>query len=140
MPLLGPNGQPLSESPPPGAMPVEEATSAPSEPTGPIECTTAFLIYQLGNGLWQVSDDIDLVLVPERKCHGDDITSACATIQRDAATREFVALAAQQLVPAIAQQVVQAQVQVAGAIRQQAEAAKVAQQLEEDKNRRAGRR
>lgn len=117
-------------------MPVEEATSGPSEP---IPCITAFTVYQLPNGLWQVTDDINAPLVPERVCNSDDVTAGAAITVRDAATREVVTLIGQQIVPAIVQNVIQGQMQVAGAIRQQAESAKLAQQLEEDKKRRGGR-
>ena len=146
MPLLGPNGQPLSEFPPPDAMPVDEATSAPSEafdPTAPIPCITAMVIYQLPNGLWQLSDDLDVPLMPERKIQGDDVTGACAVIGRDSATREFVALAGNQLVPSIVQNVVQnviqAQIGAAQAFQQQAENKKIALKVEQDKQRRGGR-
>ena len=142
MPLLGPNGRPLSESPPEDAMPVDEATSGPSEefdPSAPIPCITAMVLYQLHNGLWQLSDDLDVPLMPERKIQGDDVTGACAVIGRDAATREFVALANNQLVPSIVQNIVQAQLQIGQAVRQQAEQAEIQRKLEEDKQRRGGR-
>jgi hypothetical protein len=118
---------------------VDEATSGPSEPTGPIECITAFVVYQLPNGLWQVSDDLDVPLMPERKCNGDDITAGAAITQRDAATREMIGLAVQQLIPAIVQNVINAQMQLGQAIRNQQQQEVVQQKLESDKQRRGGR-
>src|SRR6185312_7290330 len=101
MPLLGANGLPLSESPPADAEAISDPSTDGHDPTAPIPCITAMVIYLLPNGLWQLSDDLDVPLMPERKIHPDDVTGACAVIGRDAATREFVGLATNQLVPSI---------------------------------------
>jgi hypothetical protein len=109
------------------------------ELAGPIECQTAIVLYLLPNGLWQVSDDIDLPLMPERKMHADDVTAACAVALRDAQTRELVQLAIHQLAPQIVQGVIQGQLQVGAAIREQQAQAALTAKLEEDKQRRGGR-
>lgn len=136
MPLLGPDGRPLSEEPPETAEPV------PDEPTGPIECQTAFVVYLLPDGQWQVADDLDIPLVPARKPHGDDFTSACATTMRDVATREVANLLNQQanvIIPNVVQGVVETQMAMAQKAREQFEAQNIAQKLEADKHRRGGR-
>lgn len=134
MPLLGPDGQPLSEVPPANAEPVPE-------PTGPIECITAFVVYQLPNGLWQVATDLDVPLVPQREAHGDDLTAGCSTTLRDTQTREVV----QQIVngdfgPAIVSSTTQSVIASMGLVGQQMirakEEADVAAALEKDKQRR----
>ena len=139
MPLLGPDGvTPLSEVPPPDAEPVPDETAAP----GPIECQTAFVIYLLPDGQWQVSDDLDIPLVPARKPHGDDFTSACATTMRDVATRETALLLQQQvnvIVPNVAQAVIQTQMAMAKQAKEQFEAQAIAAKLEKDKQARGGR-
>lgn len=140
MPLLGPSGQPLSEVPPPDAEPVpdEEAIA----PAGPIECQTAFVVYLLPDGQWQVADDLDIPLMPARKPHGDDYTSACATTMRDVATRELAGLlneAVNVIIPNTVQGVVQTQMAMAQKAKEQFEANAIAQKIEADKNRRGGR-
>lgn len=140
MPLLGPNGHPLSEVPPENAEPVpdEEAIA----PAGPIECQTAFVVYLLPSGQWQVSDDLDIPLMPARKPHGDDYTSACATTMRDVQSRELAGLldqAVNLIVPNVVQGVVQTQMAMAAKAKEQFEAQAIAQKLEADKHRRGGR-
>ena len=145
MPLLGPNGHPLSEVPPENAEPVphKEDVAVAAEPTGPIECQTAFIVYLLPNGQWQVADDLDLPLMPARKPHGDDFTSGCATTMRDVATREMSQLlseAVNLIVPNTVQGVVQTQMAMAKQAKEQFEATAIAARLEQDKNRRGGGR
>jgi hypothetical protein len=144
MPLLGPNGRPLNEVPPENAEPVpdEEVAGVEDGPTGPIEVQTAFIIYLLPDGQWQVSDDLDIPLMPQRKPHGDDFTSACATTMRDVATRETANLLNQQanvIIPNVVQGVVQTQMAMAAKAKEQFEANAIAAKLEADKARRGGR-
>lgn len=135
MPLLGPDGQTLlSEVPPPDAEPVAEEAVAHA----PIPCQTAFVVYLLPDGQWQVADDLDIPLVPERKPHGDDFTSACATTMRDVQTREVAALI-QQGVQSTVEGVIQTQMAMAAKAREQFEAQGIAKQLEKDRQRRGGR-
>lgn len=148
MPLLGPNGQPV---PTPEALADAHAAledgTAEEAPAGPLPCVTAFVVYMLPDGRWQVSDDLDVPLVPDRTAHGDDYTAGCATVMRDVQTQEFgqvMNVVGQGVVQATAQTVLQnlpqVMMQFGGAMRQQAEAAKVAADLEKDKLHRAGRR
>jgi hypothetical protein len=80
--------------------------------------------------------------VPERKPHGDDFTSACATTMRDVATREVAVLlqqTAELLIPNIVQGVVQTQMAMAKKAQEQFEANAIAAKLEKDKHARGGR-
>lgn len=122
------------------------ATEVP-EPQGPLPCITAFVVYQLPDGRWQIADDLDVPLVPERKPHGDDFTSGCATALRDVQTQEFAAIMAQAIGPSIIQNTVnnvlnnlpKAMMQFGQTIRDSAEANKVRQQLEKEQQARGGR-
>lgn len=133
--LIVPGGRPEPTTPEP---------ETPPEPAGPIQCVTAFVVYQLPDGLWQVADDLDAPLVPERKAHGDDFTAGCATTLRDVATRETVqGIINSGLGQAIVQSTTQSVIANMGLIGQQMaqaqESATVAQKLEKDKLRRGGR-
>ena len=135
MPLLGPNGQPLSEVPPENAEPVPE-------PTGPIEATTAFVVYLLPDGQWQVSDDLDIPLIPARKPNGDDFTGACAVVMRDVTTRETANLLQQQanvIVPNVVQGVIQSQMAMAQKAREAMEGQQIAAKLEAERHGRRPR-
>jgi hypothetical protein len=112
-------------------------------PTGPIECQTAFVVYLLPDGQWQVADDLDIPLIPARKPHGDDYTSGSATVMRDVSTREVAALlteAVNVIIPNTVQGVIQGQMAMAAKAREQFEANAIAEKLEADKSRRGGRR
>ena len=136
MPLLGPNGRPLNEEPPESAEPV------PAEPAGPVECQTAYVVYLLPTGQWQVSDDLDIPLVPARKPHGDDFTAGSATVMRDVQTREVAGLlteAVNLIIPNTVQGVIQSQMAMGQKMREEFEANAIAKKLEDDKKRRGGR-
>lgn len=143
MPLLGPNGQPISEEKAlEDAHAALEGDTAEALPPEPVECVTAFVVYLLPNGQWQVSDDLDVPLVPGRKPHGDDFTSGCATTMRDVATREVAALldgAINVIIPNTVQGVVQTQMAMAAKAKEQFEANAIAAKMEQDKHRRGGR-
>lgn len=65
----------------PGQAPVN--TTQPQEPMGPIECATAFMVFQMPYGDWQVSP-LDLgELVPRREFTLDDVTAAAANLLND---------------------------------------------------------
>ena len=127
MPLLGPNGQPLSEAPPAGAEPVPES--------GPVQCVTAFIAYQTPDGKWSLSDDLNIPLVPSRKPHNDDYTAGCSVVLRDVQTHEM----ANVVIPNTAQMVVNAQMQMAQQAREQFETAQVRAKMEAEKVRAARR-
>lgn len=154
MPLQLPNGQEYKPGQPPepaeDAPPIEAVPDGAEFPEGavaPIPCVTAFIVYQLPDGRWQVSDDLDAPLVPERKAHLDDFTSGCATSLRDTHTQELINTMANTIGPAIVQNTVQnvmnnlpqAMMNFGQAVRQQGDAAKVTAQLAKDEARRAGR-
>lgn len=143
MPLLGPDGvTPLVAEAVSDAHDALEDGTAEVAPPEPIECQTAFVVYLLPDGQWQVADDLDIPLVPARKPHGDDFTSACATTMRDVATREVANLLNQQanvIIPNIVQGVVQTQMAMAAKAKEQFEAQAIAKQLEAEKHRRGGR-
>jgi hypothetical protein len=144
MPLLGPDGRPLDAAP---AEELLEATpdSADEEaaPPPPLPCVTAFIVYQLPTGQWQVADDIDVPLVPERKAHFDDMTAGCSVTLRDVATQEAAMAAANLIIPntvqGTVQGVIQAQMEVGKKVMEAREAADIAKKLEADKHRRGGR-
>lgn len=153
MPLQLPNGQTYTPPQPDAPEPAEEALAdaqaaledGTAEPVAPemLPCVTAFIVYQLPDGRWQVSDDLDAPLVPERKPHADDMTSGCSTTLRDVQTQEVIAVMAGAIGPSIVQNTVnnvlnnipQALSNFGQQIRSSAEAAKVAGQLEKDKLR-----
>ena len=101
MPLLGPDGTPLSEQTPAGSEPVPD--------TGPIPCVTAYVLYMLPDGKWQVADDLNVPLVPERKPHGDDFTAGASVVLRDVQTSEVANI----VIPNVAQAVINGQMQLA---------------------------
>lgn len=143
MPLLGPDGRPLNENPPADAEPVPDEVAEEAAITGPIECQTAFVVYLLPNGQWQVADDLDIPLVPARKPHGDDFTSGCATTMRDVTTREVAVLLQQQvnvIVPNTVKGVIETQMAMAQQAREQMEAQGIARKIEADRTRRGGGR
>lgn len=134
MPLLGPNGAPI-------VPPTPEQIAAPADetlPPEPMACVTAFVVYQLPTGQWQVADDLNVPLVPDRKPNGDDFTAACAVVERDVRTQEIAIAAANLIIPNTANAVVQAQMNLGKQVAEQRQAQMLAQQLEADK--RTGRR
>lgn len=143
MPLLGPNGQPLdTEKVLEDAHAAIDNETAEAVPAEPIECQTAFVVYLLPTGQWQVSDDLDIPLIPARQPHGDDFTSGSATVMRDVATREVAGLlneAANIIVPSTVQGVIQSQMQMAKQAIEQREAQTIAAKVEADRQRRGGR-
>jgi hypothetical protein len=131
MPLLGPNGTPIAPTPEQLAAPPDETL-----PAEPVACVTAFTVYQLPTGEWQVADDLNVPLVPGRKPGGDDFTAGCSVVLRDVATHA----AANLIIPNTAQAVVNAQMQIGRQVAEAQQSAKVAQKLEAEKRARAGRR
>jgi hypothetical protein len=105
----------------------------PYEDQREVECITAFVIFQLPNGLWQAAPQIDAPLIPQRKAIFPDIIGGSAVTMRDIHTREI----AQQT----SQATINAQFQVGQAIAEQRQNAMLQQQLEaeKDKARRGGR-
>jgi hypothetical protein len=117
---------------------LENDTATPE----PVEAVTAFVVYLLPSGEWQVSDDLDIPLMPARKPHGDDFTGACAVVMRDVTTRETANLLQQQanvIIPNVVQGVVQTQMAMAEKAREQFEANAIAAKLEKEKRARGGR-
>lgn len=140
-------GEPIPEQALADAQEALEEGTAEELPPGPLPCVTAFIVYMLPDGRWQVSDDLDAPLVPERKCHADDLTAGCATTMRDVQTQEVIAVMAGAIGPSIVQNTVnnvlnnipQALANFGQQIRSNAESAKIAEQLERDKARQARR-
>jgi hypothetical protein len=143
MPLLGPDGHPLDAAPAEELL--EEARAAldsdtaEAEPPPPLPCVTAFIVYQLPTGQWQVADDLDVPLVPERKAQFDDMTAGCSVTLRDVATQETAMAAANLIIPNTVNGVIQAQMEVGKKVMEAREAADIARKLEADKHRRGGR-
>lgn len=98
------------------------------------DAETAFIVFQLLNGLWQVATKIDAPLMPQRTFRLPDVIGGLAVTARDVHTREI----AQET----AQAVVNAQFQLGQAIAQQRQSAQVqaALQAEQDEARRRGGR
>lgn len=160
MPLQLPDGrtyfapEPAEETPVNTTEALDDARAALEDGTAelaapePLPCVTAFIVYMLPDGRWQVADDLDVPLVPDRKPHGDDFTAGCATTMRDVQTQETISTFGNTLGPSLVQAVVQntlnnlpqAMLNFGQAVRQQGEAAQVAAKLEADRNRRVARR
>jgi hypothetical protein len=99
-----------------------------------VRATTAFIVFQLPNGLWQLATQVDAPLMPARNPQWSDLIGGLAVTARDVHTQEI----AQQT----AQATVNAQFQLGQAVAQQRQQAQVQAQLaaEADAQRRAGRR
>jgi len=115
-----------------------------SYPQEAIIAETAFIVYQLPNGLWQVSDDLDIPLVPQRTTVPTDVVGGLSVTLRDTQTREIVQGIVQgDFGPAIVQSTTQSVIASMGMVGQQmAEArdkAAVAAKIEADRQRRGGR-
>lgn len=104
-----------------------------SYPEGEVEVTTAFVVFLLPTGLWQLAPQVDAPLIPSRPPTYTDVRGGLAVTMRDIHTREI----AQQT----AQATISAQFQVGQAVAQQRENAMLQQKLEADKDkaRRGGR-
>jgi hypothetical protein len=99
-----------------------------------VKATTAFVVFQLPNGLWSVAVKVDAPLIPQRKPTWSDMIGGLAVLARDAHTQEIA--------QATAQATVNAQFQLGQAVAQQRQQAQVQAALaaEQDAQRRAGRR
>ena len=148
MPLEDIHGNRLSLPPEPAVdapsiQAVPDGAEFPEGAVAPLPCVTAFIVYMLPDGRWQISDDLDVPLVPERKPHGDDFTAGCATVSRDVATQELISMFAQTLGPGIvqgtAQAVLNGQMQLGKAMQEKMQNDKLAEQLEAERKRRGGR-
>ena len=134
MPLQAPNGQPLSSAP-------EPAPQDTAEPSGPIPCVTAFVIYQLPDGRWQAADDLDIPLVPGRKPVPDEIYAGASIVLKDALAAEAAITSANLVLSNVGQAVIQEQMNMAQQMAEQQAARAVQQQMEADKRKlAAGRR
>jgi hypothetical protein len=127
--LLAPNGEHVTLDPP------AEQPVAPE----PVECVTAFIIYQLPDGRWQAADDLDTPLVPARKPVPDEIYAGCSIVLKDALAAEAAITSANLVLQNVGQAVVQAQMQVGQQMAQARQAKAVQEELEKQK-RQAGRR
>jgi len=98
-----------------------------------VECVTAFVVFQLPNGLWQAVPDAKAPLIPQRQSVQEDIIGGSAVTMRDIHTQEIAQMTAQATV--------QAQFQLGQAVAEQRQQAMLQQQLEaeKDKARRGGR-
>lgn len=89
MPLVGPDGEPLSTSPAP-----ETQDQAPDDPPAPERVTTAFLILIHPNGRVTADDDLTKAFIPMRKPSYDDIIGAAANVQAELLARKAADMAA----------------------------------------------
>lgn len=105
-------------------------------------CITAFTPYLTHDGRWLISADLNDPIQPDRAPTDAEVIGACIVAQRDVQTQEAVNGAASIIIPNVVQQVLQnlpnVMMQFGAAVKQQAEAQKVATQLEKDKKRRGG--
>ena len=131
MPLLAPNGQPLSSAPEPVPQ------DAPETP-GPIPCVTAFIIYQLPDGRWQAADDLDTPLVPGRKPVPDEIYAGASIVLKDALAAEAAITGANLILSNVGKAVVQEQMNMGRQMAEPQANARIKQQIDEAQQ--AGRR
>ncbi len=121
MPLLAPNGERVS---------LPDRPADEPEVQGPVECVTAFVVYQLPDGRWQAADDLDVPLVPGRKPIPDEIYAGCSVITKDTIVHESAVVAAKLVIPNTAEAVVQRQLQLGQQAMQARENAMIQQKLE----------
>jgi hypothetical protein len=89
MALLGPNGEPVATPP---TTPTQNL--ATEEPQPPARVTTAFLIFQMPNGQWVVSEDLGTPIVPSRKPVPDDIISGTENVKAQTIAHKTADMAA----------------------------------------------
>lgn len=87
MALLGPDGQPAT----PGTTSTQ---STPSDPAVPMRVSTAFVVYQLPNGIWEASTDLEAAIVPSRPAVPDDIIGGAENVKLQVAARKAANMAA----------------------------------------------
>lgn len=75
MALLGANGQPLGTPRP------QPKAGSPQEPAPPQQVTTAFVVFQLPNGTWIATDDMDMAIVPSRPPSPDDLIAGSENVK-----------------------------------------------------------
>jgi hypothetical protein len=132
--LLAPNGQPAV---PESLVKAPEPEDVPAAPE-PVECVTAFVVYQLPDGRWQAADDLDAPFMPGRKPIPDEIYSGCAVVQKDALATEAAITSANLILQHVGQAVVQQQMQVGQQIAEARQNQMLQQKIEEGQ-RRGGR-
>jgi hypothetical protein len=108
-------------------------------PDGPLPAVTAFIIYQLPEGLWQAAVDLDVPLQPGRTVIGSDIVAGLSVTLRDVQTQEVVQQATNAIVPNTVQMLINAQMEMGKKMAEAREAQAIAAELEKDKKRRGGR-
>lgn len=81
MSLLGPTGQPAAPAPAPEPA-AKEITVV----------TTAFIVYQLPNGVWLISPDLNEPLAPMRPPSMYDIYGGVTNVQADIAAQRAASL------------------------------------------------
>lgn len=118
---------------------LREESPCPDYPEGPVRVVTAFIIYQLPDGLWQAATDLDIPLVPERSTISSDVIGGLSVSLRDVSTQEIVQQTANAVIPNVIQGVVQTQMAMAAKAKEQFEANAIAAKMEQDKHRRGGR-
>lgn len=74
MSLVSPSGQPLSTP----------AEAPKSDTPKPIEAVTAFIAYQLPNGRWESTGDLNAPLIPSRPATLDDIAGGGHVVSAEA--------------------------------------------------------
>jgi hypothetical protein len=89
MALVGPDGVT-----PAAAQVKPEEPPAGSQPPPVVEAATAFIVVQLPNGRWVVTDDLDTVVIAERKPSQDDLIGGAANVQAEIISRKTADMAA----------------------------------------------
>lgn len=103
MALLGPDGQTPVTAP---------AAPEPAEPQPPTQVVTAFIVFQLPNGRWTVTDDLSSSLITMRGPSQDDLISGASNVVAEVSARKAADMAAQTTIQtqlAMARQAQQAQ-------------------------------
>lgn len=88
MPLLGPNGMPMSQNP-------EPSPSPEAEPPVPQKVTTAFTVFQTPGGQWMATDDFSMTFVPSRPPTPDDLIAGCENVRQQTIAIRTASITAQ---------------------------------------------
>jgi hypothetical protein len=119
MPLLGPDGAPMN-------VPVtDDLIDKPNEPQPPTQAVCAFVVFQLPNGRWTVTDDLSTSIITMRGINHDDLIAGGQNVVAEVSARKAADMAATTTI----------QTQLAMA--QQAQKAAAAQQMTPEQQRAA---
>lgn len=85
MTLLGPDGNPPVTAPEPEV----------NEPQPPTQVVTAFIVFQLPNGRWSVTDDFTTSMITMRGVSQDDLIAGASNVVAEVSARKAADMAAQ---------------------------------------------